>query len=321
MDQSASVLAVKNRALHVSFYPELSASIIRLPQSNSAPFIFLIAQSLVHAKKSDSAETQYNLRVVECTLAALYLAHSLQLHKFYHIEGIDTSPLGFSLLSLLMLFRPRRRRRPNGHKDLDEGELQRRRIQDLLPEVDDILYQSDGYTIGEVAEHLKISEEELSKRYMTKFPIRAERFLLHQRAMHVYREALRVLDFVSILTSIARAGADAADTLSELGTLMNKSQYSLNGLYDCSCPEIEQMCKIAREHGSYGSRLTGAGWGGCTVHLVPEGRLAEIKGALEKEYYRQRDPDITEQELDRAMIVTRPGNGACLFDISKSDLI
>lgn len=170
-----------------------------------------------------------------------------------------------------------------------------------------------GYTREHIADILETSPSELEKRYMSKFPVRAEKFRLRQRAQHVFEEALRVVKFRSLLKS-----RPSESLLTELGTLMNQTQESCRDLYECSCPELDELCKIARGHGAYGSRLTGAGWGGCTVHLVPKDKVDVIKEAWEKEYYLLKYPDISTEQLSEAVVVSQPGSGAMLYDFSCS---
>jgi galactokinase len=50
---------------------------------------------------------------------------------------------------------------------------------------------------------------------------------------------------------------------------MNDCHVSLRDLYEVSCPELDMMVTVAQSlPGCYGARLTGAGFGGCTVNLV-----------------------------------------------------
>lgn len=58
---------------------------------------------------------------------------------------------------------------------------------------------------------------------------------------------------------------------------MNASQDSCDALYDCSCEELNEVIEIARQNGALGSRLTGAGRGGCCVSIV---RKDQVRGAL-----------------------------------------
>lgn len=69
MDQSASVFSERGSALFVSFSPKLSARPVSFPATNPE-LCFLIAQSFVAADKQVTGPIHYNLRVVECTLAA-----------------------------------------------------------------------------------------------------------------------------------------------------------------------------------------------------------------------------------------------------------
>ena len=81
-----------------------------------------------------------------------------------------------------------------------------------------------------------------------------------QRARHVITENARVMQAV--------AAAEKND-LAAFGALMNASHESLKNDYAVSCAELDAMVEIARaQPGCLGARLTGAGFGGCTVNLV-----------------------------------------------------
>lgn len=86
--------------------------------------------------------------------------------------------------------------------------------------------------------------------------------VLLKRAKHVVEENARVLQSVDALS---------ANDLAAFGKLMNDSHDSLRDLYEVSCEELDVMVEEARKiEGTLGSRMTGAGFGGCTVSLVHE---------------------------------------------------
>ncbi|MDP8980100.1 MAG: galactokinase [Acidobacteriota bacterium] len=80
------------------------------------------------------------------------------------------------------------------------------------------------------------------------------------RARHVLSENHRVLEFAAA----ARAG-----DLDEMGRLLVESHRSLQNDYEVSCPELDFLVDTAiKIPGVYGARLTGGGFGGCTVNLM-----------------------------------------------------
>jgi len=81
-----------------------------------------------------------------------------------------------------------------------------------------------------------------------------------RRCRHVVSENERTLAAVSALRS---------GDLTRFGELMNASHRSLRDDYEVSCAELDAMVSAAWEQpGTLGSRMTGAGFGGCTVSLV-----------------------------------------------------
>lgn len=309
MDQTASVFPLQGSALYVSFVPELSAKNIAFPELKS-PLTFVIAQSFVAADKHVTGPVCYNLRVVEVTLAALVLS------RIFGLKDLpkDAGPLGYSLRGFHDTYMQQREGIENNH-NTSKADFQEQ-LQDLITKVDSYLPQEDGYTREQISEILGIPVKELEERFMTKFPIRAEKFKLRQRALHVFSEAKRVLQFMDLLTSPPpQNDQETKELLKGLGELLNDTQDSCREIYENSCPELDELCELARSAGAYGSRLTGAGWGGCSVHLVPEDKVENVKQKWIWEYYRKRFPDITEEKLKDAIVVSKPGSGSCVFSI------
>jgi len=99
--------------------------------------------------------------------------------------------------------------------------------------------------------------------------------LIYQRCRHVVTENARVLQMADAL---------AQGDLQSVGTLMAESHRSLRDDYEVSCAELDVMVEIAAGlRGVIGARMTGGGFGGCTVNLV-DVREAEL---VERELARQ----------------------------------
>lgn len=64
----------------------------------------------------------------------------------------------------------------------------------------------------------------------------------------------------------------------------------------------------------------GAGWGGCTVHLVRKDKVDAVTAALRKEYYSKHFPDMTEEKLGEAIVVSKPSQGSSLITGAAMDI-
>ena len=102
--------------------------------------------------------------------------------------------------------------------------------------------------------------------------------LTARRARHVITECERVQTALELLKS-----AQAAP----FGQLMYAGHASLRDDYEVSCPELDTLVEIARTlPGCWGARLTGAGFGGCTVNLVAEDAAQAFITELREQYQR-----------------------------------
>ena len=110
--------------------------------------------------------------------------------------------------------------------------------------------------------------------------------VLYRRSRHVVTENQRVS---------AAAAALARYDLEAFGRLMADSHRSLREDYEVSSPELDLMVEIAAgQQGVYGSRMTGGGFGGCTINLVREEATSRLTHSIAEAYAQKtgRRPEI-----------------------------
>lgn len=101
---------------------------------------------------------------------------------------------------------------------------------------------------------------------------------LRSRARHIVEENARVL---------AMAEALPRGDWSTVGELLADAHASIRDLYEVSCPELDFLVDTGRKLGSLGSRMTGGGFGGCTLHFVRTADTVEFLSEL-ADRYRKR---------------------------------
>ncbi|KAF0286933.1 N-acetylgalactosamine kinase [Amphibalanus amphitrite] len=234
--------------------------------------VFVIANSL--AEKNKAASSDYNCRVMECRLATQLLAKS---------RGLEWSKF---------------RRLGDLQKEL------KLEFSEMVDMVRTVLHEQP-YSKKEICSELGVTEQQLDEITLSENTRHIDQFLPYQRALHVFSEAGRVFAF----RSVCESGGE--DVLSRMGQLMNESHASCRDQYECSHELLDTICRIA-EGVAYGARLTGAGWGGCTVALVPGDRVDEYISKLKTEFYARR-PTAEGLDLDTVVFRTEPGDGAAIY--------
>ncbi|CAL1413000.1 unnamed protein product [Linum trigynum] len=288
MDQAISVMAKSGFAELIDFNP-VRATDVHLPDGGT----FVIAHSLAESEKAVTAATNYNNRVVECRLASIILGIKLGMKPEEARSKVNTLS---DAEGLCVSFAGKR-----GSSDPVIA------VKEFLKE--------EPYTAEEIE---KITGEKLTTTFSSSASSlevlkAAKNFKLHQRAAHVYSEAKRVHTFKDTVV----ANLKDEDKLKTLGELMNDSHQSCSILYECSCPELEELVKVCRDHGALGARLTGAGWGGCAVALVKEAIVPQFILNLKDKFYQSRIEKgvINKSDLGLYVFASKPSSGAAILKL------
>ncbi|BBN16733.1 N-acetylgalactosamine kinase [Marchantia polymorpha subsp. ruderalis] len=288
MDQAISIMAKRGVAKLIDFNP-IRATDVALPRKGA----FVIANSLTVSTKAVTAASKYNYRVVECRLAAMVLAAALgmplpEVRSVQTLSDVEGLCVGFAATrggaaAPVVAVEATLHEEPYGAAEI-ESIIQQR--------LTDVFAASPSFL-----EVLEVNRK----------------FHLFKRARHVYTEAQRVLQFRDVVES-----ADRDDLkLLQLGALMSQSHVSCSRMFECSCPELEELVKVCNANGALGARLTGAGWGGCVVSLVEERSVPGFIEALKKNFYQSRIDSgrIREEDLRTYVFASKPSGGAAILNL------
>jgi len=110
--------------------------------------------------------------------------------------------------------------------------------------------------------------------------------VIRKRCRHVLTENSRALQAAEALQS---------GDLNRFGRLMGNSHASLRDDFEVSCEELDLMVRLAQQNqGVYGTRMTGGGFGGCTINLVQQDHLESFQRNVSAGYVNAtgRAPEI-----------------------------
>lgn len=99
--------------------------------------------------------------------------------------------------------------------------------------------------------------------------------VIRRRVRHVVTENARVLEAVTAL----RAGR-----IADLAPLLDASHASMRDDFEITVPQVDLAVEVARASGALGARMTGGGFGGCIIALVPEGNVEHVGGDIARSF-------------------------------------
>ncbi len=149
----------------------------------------------------------------------------------------------------------------------------------------------------EIARRLRQKPEKVVARWLEEVPVMDGGYDILARLRHQAGEYRRV--------ETARDALFAGDSAA-LGQLMNESHASCRDMLGISTPELDRLTEIALEAGALGARLTGAGFGGATVNLVPANRVERFIETVGRRYHEE----YLGRDGDASIFVARTSAGA-----------
>lgn len=213
--------------------------------------MIVVCDSMVKVKKSGAALARYNAGPRLCALACALVERQVREEFDDEITLERLGDLWFGPLCLM-------------HREAEEICLR------ATPEA--------RMELDTIAKRLGCSIDEVRQRWLGDLPEPDGGFPIQARLRHQWTEYRRV--------EYARDALHAGDA-ALFGRLMNASHESCHKDFEISCPELDALVEAARDCGALGARLTGAGFGGATVNLVPRSICDDFIDGITHAYYRE----------------------------------
>lgn len=259
MDQTISVFGQHLSALHIKFSPSLQQRLVAF----QSECVFVLGNSLTESLKAISAYKNFNKRVFEVRMGTAVMIRILfpsltekqykqkysQIKNFWSLKAA-VKIQGSELLEIIK--KSFKTHRLSGHQ---------------VP-------------LSDILQFLKIEkvEEIFGEDPLIRVVVEKNKhFALEPRLIHVLGESMRVQESVRIL--------DQGGDLSHLGKLMNDSHRSSKDNFRSSTTMLDYLTQKSLESGALGSSLTGAGWGGCYISLIPKEKVKIYFENILKTYY------------------------------------
>jgi galactokinase len=99
--------------------------------------------------------------------------------------------------------------------------------------------------------------------------------VIRRRVRHVVTENARVLEAVGVLR---------AARIADLAPLLDASHASMRDDFEITVPQVDLAVEVARTSGALGARMTGGGFGGCIIALVPAGDAERVGGEIARSF-------------------------------------
>lgn len=281
MDQTASVFAKKNHAIKIDFAP-LNITPVPFPDQ----YDIVISHSLTVAEKSKGAKDAFNLRSMETKIATALLS------QYFQSNHGDNYSIRFI-----------------GDLRDDKFAAIKKNIKNIIEE---LFIDKQQLNIEDIGEILNLDTQEKINQFFTLkngslFPYKEYPFKLEKRIKHIITEWERVENSVKTLKE---------GNIKKFGQLMNESHESCKNNYEISCTELDTLVDIERKNGAIGARLTGAGFGGSTVCLVPkettETFIHNVINEYYKDYLKNRTTEI--KDFSEFIFKTKATQGTCLIE-------